>query len=200
MISFKQFITESWDDYLESQANIENTHQDLLNQQHKNTNELEEHANNSSETNDALWKRHEGQKLHPDMANHVGRLDDAIRANKMPYDVDVHSGIKYDPRTRMNSEGIVHHPAFLSTSLDKDRAKSFAISHMEDSTGEEAHTLHIIVPKGHPGAYLGAEKFPNPEEKEVLLPRGLKLKHIHTESEPEGPNAVHYIHHMEIVK
>jgi len=133
-------------------------------------------------------------------------LDAAINLHKTPHKLAVWSGTGIDPREHMNSEGIVHHPAYLSTSLSPYIAKGFAInSRQYKLEGNELHThlMKIHVPKGHPGAYVAHLK--NPDEKEFILPRNTKLKHIKTDTEQEsfGYGSRKYfthVHHMKVVE
>ena len=98
----------------------------------------------------------------------------------------------------MNSEKIVHHPAYLSASLGYRVARGFS------QTGEKGdrHVLAINIPKGSHGAYIGEHSFSS-DEKEFLLPRGSNLKYNKTEeSKYEHPSfgmlKVH-THHMDLV-
>jgi len=182
-------------------------------------------AVNSYPLNDYQWKKHEyaqhGKEYSIDHLDaRTNRMDSVINAHRTPNKLTVYSGIKYDPRTRMDANRIVHHPAYLSTSLMKYQAKGFGMTEYkkkpptkktsktrEDfSTPSEEHThvLNIKVPKNHPGAYVAAHSRLS-AEKEFILPRGTNLKYIHTQhhyvEDPYSKGRFFHIHehHMEVV-
>ena len=169
---------------------------------------LKAHTDDSTDVNNYLWDKHEdvpefGHDPHHE--HNIKKMDHALSAYKTPSNLIVYSGIHYDPRGRMNSEKVVHHPAYMSTSLDKDIAKGFASDKpASPRQAKGKHILAIHVPEGHPGAYVGHISHVS-SEREFVLPRDTKLKHIKTESEVESsrilrkPYSLH-IHHMEVVK
>ena len=71
------------------------------------------------------------------------QFDRMIASNKTPESLHVYSGVPYDPRTKMNSEGIVHHPAYIASSLKKSVAKGFADKHASYEKEVAAHEEHI---------------------------------------------------------
>lgn len=159
--------------------------------------------------NDYHWGKSAGKtKPNAKVEFHTKHLDSAINAHRTPEELTVHSGIKYDPREKMK-KGMVHHPAYLSTSLNKEHAAQFAGGKREYLTGEHNrhfNVLSIKVPKGHPGAYVGhIQDFAS--EREFILPRGSKLRHIKTETEKHYRSQsgdikhhdVIHTHHMEVV-
>jgi hypothetical protein len=101
------------------------------------------------------------------------RLDHALHHQVTPDNMVVYSGISNDHAAKVRSNDVVHHPAFLSTSLRMSTAQMF--SHSQSSRD----ILKIHVPAGHPGAYIGELSGSNSHEKEFLLPRGLKLRIHH---------------------
>ena len=163
--------------------------------------------------NNFHWKQHKGEEVSPvskvPYEIRSQYIDSALAKHKTPMKLTVFSGVKGDPREKMNSEGIVHNPAYLSTSLSKRMAKDFGYDGIESgkiSGGPEVaihHVLKIKVPKGHAGAYV--DHFSkNGGEKEFILPRGMNLRHIrtqHYENYDENKNYKEIIHehHMEIV-
>src|ERR1700722_229013 len=138
-------------------------------------------AGDSKDINHALWTRHttgnsEYRNHMPSMIdNHIGNLHDMTTSQKTPEPLTVHSKVEYDPREKMNSKGIVHHPAFMSTSIDPKYVKKFR------ANGDEHHMLSIDLPKGSPGAYIGGVS-EYPEEREFLLPKGQNIKIHRTEN------------------
>lgn len=234
MISFKQFLKEAefhnWD-HERSDAEIEHLNSKLQ-EHHKylpsQREALETYTRDSSPINEHLWDAHIHKKpIESDFGIYAGHLDHAIHENKAPHDFHVYSGVPSDPRERMNKEKIVHHPAYLSTSLAHQTARGFAkaVDHKSKivpnpnyetmkalnpklNIGKDMHENHfnkhvlrIKVPKGHPGAYVERITDHN-GEYEHILPRGLNLKHTGTDVIHEGSSTYRthtLIHHFTIV-
>ena len=162
----------------------------------------------SKATNNHLWEKHKGEEPGESADEYYGSkiktLDSALAKHGAPKKLTVYSGIKYDPRTRMDEKRIVQHPAYLSTSISKGMAKGFGYSRNESSPlSATYHVLKIKVPKGHPGAYV--DHFSkNDGEHEFILPRGMKLRYLHTQThknpDPNNCRETIHEHHMEIVK
>jgi len=162
----------------------------------------------SRELNSYHWDKHQGETDPYLKPEHIDRLekqtndlDTVLQQKKTPKNLTVHSGIGYDPRAKMNSEGIVHHPAYLSTSFDTNTAENFSIRNSEHIDGvHHRHVLKINVPKGTPSAM----HFDG--EQELVLPRGTNLRHIKT-TKKQGTAThgeasykyINHIHHMEVV-
>ncbi len=217
MKTLRQILKEGWEGYPNTltDSSMDDLH-DKLNKKYRFGNDdkksFKSHMSHSFGVNNHLWEVHHGNKEYAssnfDPINYykerIKNLDTAINNHKTPHDLTVYSGIGYDPRDKMNSNKIVHHPAYLSTSIDKGVAENFSLSHREKKKGiYHENVIKINVPKGHVGAYIG--KFMK-NEKEFLLPRGLKLKHLHTETiKGEYKNNYgtikyeNHLHHMEIV-
>lgn len=168
---------------------------------------LIDYTESSNNLNGYLWDNHPRKdyenSFHDEKINH---LDSAMTRHKTPHKLTVFSGTKFDPRNHMDENKIVHHPAYLSTSLSKKTAASFGTTNYHvDENGRvesEKHVLKIHVPKNHPGAYV--DHFSdNKGEKEFILPRGTKLKYKYTDThkiQDEKDNHNIHEHHMEIVK
>jgi len=165
---------------------------------------LGRYSHTSAHLNSWLWDRHHdavGTRNQSSKAS-TDQLDRAISANKTPHEMMVYSGVKGDPRKRMNSEGIVHHPAYLSTSIMKIVAETFAHEHREESdeingkSQYHKHVMHIHLPEGHDSAYINHIVPEHDHEHEMLLPRGMNLKHNETISEiSEKPYTTYHTHH-----
>jgi len=163
--------------------------------------------------NNFHWKQHKGEEV--SLVSKVPYeirsqyIDSALAKHKTPMKLTVFSGVKGDPREKMNSEGVVHHPAYLSTSLNKRTGKDFGYDG-EESGGVSGgtqygvhHVLKIKVPRGHPGAYVD-DFSKNKGEHEFILPRGMNLRHIRTQTfqthnENQNYTEIIHEHHMEIV-
>jgi hypothetical protein len=172
---------------------------------------VQQYTDDSADLNSYHWNKHElnqtgqGHLFDPDSRGEYDtkRLDNALEHHRTPHDVTVYAGIKGDPRERANKEGVVHHPAYMSTSLNKRIAQGFANSNRHADKNEvnvdHAHTLQITVPKGHAGAYVGNKGISDaPKEKEFILPRGLNFK-LTGHSQKEQPSIIYpnkkIIHH-----
>jgi type I site-specific restriction endonuclease len=76
--------------------------------------------------------RGENKKNVPELENTTGQLDNALDAHRTPHKLSVYSGTKDDPRKNMDKDGIVNHPAYLSTSIDNNIAQRFASNHAKN--------------------------------------------------------------------
>jgi hypothetical protein len=167
---------------------------------------IHHYTTSSEDMNNYAWERHQDKK-YPIKINHESNQEDmdaALNRHKTPHKLSVYSGIKYDPRNKMDSKGVVEHPAYLSSSLHKHTAKFFSGTDITDKN-VVGHVLKINVPKGHPGGYV-EHHTNNPGEEEFILPRGTKLKYRGTQTHqvPYGgvinqATTVHE-HSMDIVK
>jgi len=158
----------------------------------------------SSGLNAYHWFKHKEPGLHIPMEDYdefSKHMDSALTRYSTPHKITVYSGTRFDPRENMNKKGIVHHPAYLSTSLSKNKATEFGSFGYQNGYNKY-HVMRISVPKGHAGAYV--DHYSNsPNEREFILPRGLNLKHIHTQvhrtTDDLGTKREIHEHHMEIV-
>jgi hypothetical protein len=161
-----------------------------------------------------LWNKHAGtDKRHAGTDKQVNSLNNTLKIHKTPHDMTVYSNSKMDPREKKNAEGVVHHPAFMSTTIEKGFAKDW-----ENTTRRERqpngviprdkHVLAIHVPKGSHGAYVD-HLSELPGQSEFILPKAANLKYHSTESHvnPEHKelwngdkieNHTHY-HHMTLL-
>jgi hypothetical protein len=181
------------------------THYTNYSGEHKKV--LEDYADSSASMNSTLWSRHKGkpykmgEEYHKDDFEH---MDSAMGAHETPHEMTVHSGTMHDPRKMQNAEGVVHHPAYMSTSLDPHIAHKFAHTQAVRESSEDMHTLHIKVPAGSKGAYVGhLSGNANPSEREFVLPRGSNLKYHRTDVDYNGYTRNDqtfdvYHHHMSV--
>lgn len=181
--------------------NLSKHYQNYSDREHEAIKEYTE--NGSSIVNRHLWDQHLGggynnsrslysEKLTP-------HLDAAIQRHKTPHKLSLWAGTKYDPR-KVAKDKIVHHPGYLSTSLDPDTARSFAKTfwkNKKDSTYEK-HVLKFKIPKGHIGAFVDHIS-KNEGEHEFILPCGLNLRHKYTLKNVLSDGDTINEHHMEIV-
>jgi hypothetical protein len=167
---------------------------------------------NGSVINSELWDFHHKEKTPPERTewSDIRGTDHALNKIKTPRSFHVYSNTKMDPRKEKDSDGIVHHPAYMSTSINKQFPKHWHnTKFIEDGDGGgsyEKHILKIRVPKDHTGSYVGQHISSVPGQHEFILPRATDLKYIgtHTEkvSHKNSFGTIHmtyHTHHMEIV-
>jgi len=168
---------------------------------------LNDYGEESSSMNSTLWSRHQGRPYEMGENYHkkdFETMDSAMEAHKTPPEMMVHSGTIHDPRKMKNSEGIVHHPAYMSTSLDPHVAHTFAYKQAINEDSNDMHTLHIKVPAGSKGAYAGhLGGIHHISEKEFVLPKGSNLKYHRTDVDYGGHTRNDktfdvYHHHMSV--
>jgi hypothetical protein len=152
-------------------------------------------------------KRFEPVEAHKDTIPHqIKKLDNALAKHQTPKPITVFSGIKHDPRTKMDANKIVHHPAYLSTSINHHQAEGFGLNDDESGPSQSRkgrnevihHVLKIHVPKGSTGAYVDHISSVS-GEREFILPRGANLKHNHTTTEEHhvpGTDNLHSVYHF----
>ena len=175
MLTFKELLNEK-DDSEEDHVLLSRHYHFKDFPTHKKV--LKNYSDSSRKRNSYLWKKHNKKEhFEPDegIEKKIGQTDETLKHHSTPHEIHVYSGIGYDPREKKNENNIVHHPAYLSTSLDKKIAAGFG--RMNSGGKTETHILKLKIPKGHPGAYI-AEFSHIPSEKEFVLPRGLNIKLI----------------------
>jgi len=135
--------------------------------------------------NTFLYESHKKDEK-PSKFNIVGRnnfthdirgLDAALHRNKLESPLVSYSGIGWNPHDRMDNEGVVHLPAYTSTTLAKSIAYNFAKSNKLDKD----NPLHILRIKHHAGD-SGFYTKDDPAttyyegEREFIIPRNTKIK------------------------
>lgn len=180
---------------------------------HKNA--INNYTRISMDINDHEWQKYKKEPYNhmPEDTDKFERqsrvLDKTLRSYKSPENLTVWSSSIHNPEKLKNSEGIVHHPAFLSTSTYRPVALNRDINSKEEKNGDyHHHILKINVPKGSPGAYVDhISKYPG--EYEYILPKGMNLKHNKTTTTSEkfhhyvldAPRMKHtHIHEMSLVQ
>ena len=158
-----------------------------------------------------LWDSHtRGVAMSDSTKNITKGMDEALNQVKTPRSFHVYSNTKMDPRQHINKEGIVHHPAYMSTTINPTFAKNWWLGRNKKEDGKvisEKHILKIRIPKGHSGSYVGEHISSVPHQHEFILPRGTNMRYHGTTTETRGPTKYdssnveyrHHIHHMEIV-
>jgi len=153
----------------------------------KQLKEIKEFANSSFPVNASLVGHHHlGQTAKGTVHGISLPTMDSITNKKVGRKLTVHSGMGFDPRPLMNKEGLLHLPAYTSTSISRDSAINFA---NKKEAKEKGHVLSLELNKDDKGSYLGDNAFPH--EKEFLLPRNTTIKIHRSEVQPDGT----VIHH-----
>jgi hypothetical protein len=136
--------------------------------------------------------------LHQSVAQHRAEtVSQAIKEHAAPLTQTLHvySGLKgYHPgRHFLIGNGIIHTPAFTSTSISPHISKIFSLAHKTAKGEPESHILHFELPAGYNrGAYIAGTSH-HPSEHEFLLDRNQKWKlkghHVTTTRDTVGtPN------------
>ena len=170
--------------------------------------------------NSHLWQQHGKSDIyrgmlnvepHVDLDSHIKNLDYMINSHKTPKSMTVWSGTFHDPRELKDKNDMVHHPAYLSTSLLRNTAQNFTTRSLApekypyDEKGKKIRNHHILkihVPEGHHGIYASGIGYDD-SEQEFILPRGTKMKYLRTVKKINNNHqydAIHdHIHHMEVI-
>lgn len=120
----------------------------------------------STDINRDLWKHKKNMFIPVQRLSTVNTINRNLDENKpLSDDLIVYSGVRRDPQELVkDSGGLLHHPAFLSTSINPRTALNFS----ETSNGA-IHLLKIKLRKGQRvGSYIG-EKSTHSTENEYLI-------------------------------
>ena len=167
----------------ETAARLTQHYSDLLGDKIAQTH-IKHYTENSEKMNSYLWNKHKNAPYHyttKALVSQTKKLNEILHSYKSPEDLTIWSSSIHDPEKLKNKEGIVHHPAFISTSTYRHVALNRDIINAVDdyNLNQHHHIFKIHVPKGSPGAYVDhISKFPG--EFEYVLPSGMNLKHIKT--------------------
>lgn len=107
-----------------------------------------------------------------DLPFDVRDFDKLIASHRLPHDINVYSGIHWDPRKHAGK--IITLPAYTSTSLSPHVAKDFGKVFMENGT-PMVNIVKLHLPKGHPFVFADKGSF-FPGQSEIILPRNLRIQ------------------------
>lgn len=157
-----------------------------------------EYTKASQHLNSTLYEHHIFDEKVPDKINahahmnagdhvhNIAALDGALHHKPLEHKLHVYSGVSFNPGelAAKHPDGHIHLPAYTSSTIEKHTAEVFAANHLHDSQKRthplsSGHILHIALPKGHPGSYIGNDSYYR-HEKEFTVPRNTTLK-IHPE-------------------
>jgi hypothetical protein len=144
-------------------------------------NGLEEGETGSRKLNEFLIHSHENGKPKPSTytredGTHIDleAMDHTFKKNKLDKGMTTYSGINFDPNKKRSDSGIVHLPAFTSTSIQRITAARYG---MFNTKGKKvSHVLAITHPKGSTGMYIGNDEDFTPfRDNEFITPRHTTL-------------------------
>lgn len=162
---------------------------------------IHDYTYRSNELNSYHWDKHAGKDLSkhdpPKEEARTEKMDSLMKVHKTPEDMHVFSKTIHDPRVLKDKDSMVHHPAYMSTSLSRGIAKNLKWSFKKDEAGDtHHHILKIAVPKGSEGAYVDKHSA-IPSQREFILPRGSNMKYHDTKTQKLGKDHYHY-HEMSL--
>jgi hypothetical protein len=208
MISFKKFLKENKDDGFEHQELVKHYDGIIFNSLHRHS--IKNYTKDSSDLNNHLWEEHKKpiKSVYNSLNNVAEELNKTLHSYKTPHKLEVWSSSKIDPREKMDDKKIVHHPAFLSASIDKAIAEGRNTFNTQVKENGDIHhnILKMNIPKDHPGVYVDHVSHMH-GEKEFILPKGTNLKYKKTDTHEKdyynhvlGKSVKSYthIHHMSI--
>jgi hypothetical protein len=108
-------------------------------------------------------------------------IDNSLKKNKLEKSMKTYSGIPFNPSDRVGKQGLLHLPAFTSSTRNRGTAAIYASAAKRATGSDVSHILEIHHPKGATGAYIGNDEDYTPfSDDEFIHPRGTTLK-IHPE-------------------
>jgi hypothetical protein len=177
---------------------------------------LRDYSVKSEHFNSYLWERHNDHKKtenadHEEAAENLNRIIDSHSA---PETFNTYSGVKANPHTYAKN-GIIHQPAFLSSSTNPKKAVGFAKHHIFEAGNRESkrdtegnhittfhhHILKHVVNEGDPGIFMSKYSYA-PEECEYLKGSGISYKLGKTTSiiKPSKDKMIKHAFHFHEIK
>lgn len=156
--------------------------------------ELKRYSRSSFDLNATLIGRHHlDQPVTESVHGHHLPTLDRLTRKPIGRKLSVFSGVGFDPQKEANSEGLLHLPAYTSSSLVRDVGHDFA--EMQRPAGAKMkHILHIHMEPHNQGIYTANHG--HSFEREMLLPRKTTLRITKSEPSPDYPNTM--IHHATV--
>jgi len=144
--------------------------------------------------NNSLWKKDN------ENSQRINEMKGLINKHRTPEDMTVYSKSVHDPNKLKDENGVVHHPAFLSSSVHHSTVRHYfernsLYTKLTPTIEKVNHMWHIHVPKGSPGAFIHDEHSLNPKYKEFVMQGGSNLQHHHTEIEQGTEKGESWLHH-----
>ena len=127
-------------------------------------------------------------------------MDSALN-HPIGHELHTYSGVGFDVNKTANSDGILHLPAYTSTSIDKNVAKKFAHKGHRENHLSKRNIIHFHLQENNKGKYLGTDSNIH-SEKEFTLPRNTTIK-IHNLNNPEEHTSIsgekYHVYHASII-
>lgn len=135
---------------------------------------VHKYVENSSPLNRSLLKSHKKSEEIPERHKKTIHHLDEVTRHPIGHELHVYSGVKFDPKKHISSEGHLHLPPYSSTTHDKVKADEFADRAVDEEKTKEKHILHIHLKSSDHAAHishLSAEE----DEHETILARNTTL-------------------------
>jgi hypothetical protein len=127
--------------------------------------------------NTKLLKAHrEGDAAPEEVDNiNVNHMDEALSKHRLPHPLTTYSGVKFEPHKTANEDGLLHLPAYTSSSHAISVARGFGQTFDGENGERVRHIIRFKLPEGHHGFYVG-DHSEVPDEREFIMPRGMTVK------------------------
>lgn len=149
---------------------------------------IKEYVVNSQRINDALRGRTDDPDALAVAQKRAPLLDEALATKPVPETVQVWRGVAAHAGRDWNAAlgETWTDKGFFSASVNLNEARG----HADPAEYQGGAMMRVTVPKGTPGAYLGADEESSSSEQELLLGRGLKykIKAVHQPDTPGNPS------------
>lgn len=163
--------------YANMMADIDKQHDRLSNHFAPHLQDLSEHVAEYTDTSKELNRRLiQKQRLGPrNMAIHNGFKEFFNKKVELPETVHAYSGMKdFDPAEHFKAhDGVIHTPAYVSSSLNPVIGHSFA---KRTGVSYTEHVLHFELPKGYNKSAYVADHSWAPHEHELIIDHDQKWK------------------------
>jgi hypothetical protein len=156
---------------------------------------IKKYTKDSQRLNKGLIKS-QGKIENPKHKKHADSLDDAIKKNSLRHKLVVHSGVSFDPRKKVGTNGILKSHAYISTTHSKEIAHEFAKPSFSKKTGVETkHIIRLNLKKGDPAMHVEHHSSTSGEH-ETIIKRGSRLKLHKTATHVDTWGGITHVHHM----
>jgi hypothetical protein len=146
-----------------------------LGEEHKRA--IANYTDSSYHLNTKLLKAHRENDEPPSVVDNinVGHMDEALSKHSLPHPLTTFSGVKFEPHKTVGENGLLHLPAYTSSSPAVSVARGFGQTFSDDDGKKVRHILRFKLPAGHHGFYVG-DHSEVPDEREFIMPRGMTVK------------------------
>ena len=211
MKSFRQIINEEIDEVRQQRIRKESEEklQTTLEKHYKDAGSrggIYDYTAESYPINSHLWKGHKNhfdvkKENNPDIEAKVKNLDATLASYKTPQAMTVWSKSLHDPRDLKDKNNVVHHPAYISSTIKKSVVDNdYEKRNVVHKDGVSHHHIYKIeVPEGHPGVFVPDNSTIDKRAKEFILPRGTNLLHKGTDTLEYNDKIHYHTHNLEVI-